>query len=87
MREASSLDADSGLAPMSSLGVVSEHVPLVLCSSVASQMWASLLRGGQLSIPDCVASSETDPLWDRTILLLSFGKLLLGAERLVTLSQ
>lgn len=84
---ASSLNADSGLAPMSSLGVVSEHIPLVLCPSSCPQIGASIARGGRLSIPDCVASSETDPLWDRTILLLGFGKLELGAERLVRLSQ
>lgn len=35
------------------------------------------------SLPDGVASPETNPLRDGTVLLLSFGKLLLGAERLV----
>lgn len=37
------------------------------------------------SLPDGVASPETNPLRDGTVLLLSFGKLLLGAERLVAL--
>lgn len=83
MREASSLDANSGLAPMSSLGVVSEHVPSVFCSSGGSQIGDSICRYRRLRIPDCVASSETDPLWDRTILLLCFRKLLLGAEGFV----
>lgn len=42
----------------------------------------SKLRG---SLPNGVPSSETDPLRDGTVLLLRFGKLLLGAERLVAL--
>lgn len=37
------------------------------------------------SLPDGVASPETNPLRYGTVLLLSFGKLLLGAERLVAL--
>ena len=37
------------------------------------------------AVPDGVAGSQADPLGDRAVLLLSFGKLLLGAERLVAL--
>ena len=36
-------------------------------------------------VPDGVASPEADPLGNRAVLLLSFGKLLLGAEGLVGL--
>lgn len=32
------------------------------------------------NIPDGVTSPQTDPLWDRSVLLLGSGKLLLGAE-------
>jgi len=52
---ASRLDTDAGLAPMSSLGVVS----------------------------DGVVCAQTDPLGDRSVLLLRFRKLLLGAEGLL----
>ena len=38
-------------------------------------------------VPDGVASSEADPLRNGAVLLLGFGKLLLGAERLVGLSS
>lgn len=36
-------------------------------------------------VPNGVASSETDPLGDRAVLLLRLGELLLRAERLVAL--
>lgn len=36
-------------------------------------------------LPDGVAGAQTDPLGDGTVLTLSFGKLLLGAEGLVAL--
>lgn len=36
-------------------------------------------------VPDSVARPEADPLGNRAVLLLSFGKLLLGAEGLVAL--
>lgn len=36
-------------------------------------------------VPDGVTSSETDPLRDRSVLLLRLGELLLRAERLVAL--
>jgi hypothetical protein len=36
-------------------------------------------------LPDGVAGAQTDPLGDGTVLALSFGKLLLGAESLVAL--
>ena len=35
--------------------------------------------------PDGVASSESNPLGNRAVLLLGLGKLLLGSERLVAL--
>jgi hypothetical protein len=36
-------------------------------------------------LPDGVTGSQTDPLRNRTVLLLGFGKLLLGAEGLLAL--
>jgi hypothetical protein len=41
--------------------------------------------GKWLDLPDGVTGPQTNPLGDRTVLLLRFGKLLLGAERLVAL--
>lgn len=38
-----------------------------------------------LDLPDGVTSPQTNPLRDRTVLLLRSGKLLLGAERLMAL--
>jgi hypothetical protein len=55
MEESTSLDTETGLAPVSSLSVVSNGV----------------------------TSPEANPLRDGTVLLLSFGKLLLGTETLV----
>lgn len=54
-KKLSNLDAETGLAPVPPLGVVS----------------------------DGVTGPEANPLGDRTVLLLSFGKLLLGTEGLV----
>lgn len=39
----------------------------------------------QAHLPDGVASAQANPLGDGTVLTLSFGKLLLGAEGLVAL--
>ena len=36
-------------------------------------------------VPDGVTSPQTDPLWDRSVLLLGSGELLLRAEGFVTL--
>lgn len=36
-------------------------------------------------LPDGVTGPQTNPLGDGTVLLLSFGKLLLGAETLLAL--
>lgn len=43
--EASRLDTDAGLAPMSSLGVVSVHVLLVLYSSGGPRIGDSVVEG------------------------------------------
>lgn len=40
-----------------------------------------------VSGPDGVSGSETDPLRDRAVLLLGFGKLLLGTEGFVALQK
>ena len=40
-----------------------------------------------MSIPDGVVGLQADPLGDGPVLLLGLGQLLLGAERLVGLSQ
>jgi hypothetical protein len=37
------------------------------------------------NVPDSVTGPQADPLGDGTVLLLGFGKLLLGAERLLRL--
>ena len=42
-----------------------------------------VVRG--IDLPDGVASAQANPLRDRAVLTLSFGKLLLGAESLVAL--
>lgn len=41
--------------------------------------------GGLSNAPDSVASSKSNPLRNRAVLLLGLGKLLLGTERLVAL--
>jgi chorismate-pyruvate lyase len=38
-------------------------------------------------LPDGVSSPKTDPLWDRTVLLLRSRELLLRAERFVALRK
>jgi hypothetical protein len=43
------------------------------------------LRGSSESVPDSVTSSESDPLWNWSVLLLGSRELNLCAERLVTL--
>ena len=40
---------------------------------------------GRVYLLDGVTGPQTNPLGDRTVLLLGFGKLLLGAETLVAL--
>lgn len=47
---------------------------------------ALFVRGGA-RIPNGVTSSETNPLGDRSVLLLGLGQLLLGTERLVALQR
>jgi hypothetical protein len=42
-------------------------------------------EGGGEVVPDGVTSPHSDPLRDGSVLLLGFGKLLLGAEGLVAL--
>lgn len=51
------------------------------CLEVFVFFW---MVGGR-NLPDGVAGAQTDPLGDGTVLALSFGKLLLGAESLVAL--
>lgn len=41
--------------------------------------------GGSVAVPDGVTGSQADPLGNRAVLLLRFGKLLLGSEGLVAL--
>lgn len=38
-------------------------------------------------IPDCVTGSQSDPLRNRSVLFLCFGKLLLGSEGFVALQD
>lgn len=80
---ASRLDADAGLAPMSPLGVVAVSLSVRL-SIIRMLRIAGEQRVGE-AVPDGVARPQADPLRDGAVLLLSFGKLLLGAEGLVAL--
>ena len=72
---------------MSPLGVVAASLS-VQCSSCAIQReqgGEDRGCGSRKVVPDGVARPEADPLGNRAVLLLSFGKLLLGAEGLVAL--
>jgi hypothetical protein len=55
----------------------------LLFTHIADGLGIDTLAGWYL--PDGVTGPETNPLGDGTVLLLSFGKLLLGAETLVAL--
>lgn len=55
--------------------------------SILALLMSSPVGFSGLSIPDGVASLQADPLGDGPVLLLGLGQLLLGAERLVGLSQ
>lgn len=61
------------------LSLQPEHSLSVLLSNPAGCFEAS--------IPDGVVGLQADPLGDGPVLLLGLGQLLLGAERLVGLSQ
>jgi hypothetical protein len=78
---ASRLDAEAGLAPVTSLGVVT--VCRTLCQRTVAA--SSFRDAGRHDVPDGVTGPQTDPLGDGAVLLLSFGKLDLGAERLLGL--
>ena len=91
------LDAETGLAPVTSLGVVSGGMLVNLISIVCpglvvagvskTQVIMDWIRKfeGALVVPNGVSGSETNPLRDRAVLLLRLGKLLLCPERLVAL--
>lgn len=76
------LDADAGLAPVSPLGVVAVLLSVCCLCDIYGCEAVVASRG---IVPDGVARPQADPLGDRAVLLLSFGKLLLGAEGLVAL--
>jgi len=93
-------DSDAGLAPMSPLCVVSVRegvnqwvlfYSFLSSSSSSSYSFPCLImgtgnaEGGGEVVPDGVTSPHSDPLRDGSVLLLGFGKLLLGAEGLVAL--
>ena len=63
----------------------------ILMSSQPEHSLAVLLSNPagcfEASIPDGVVGLQADPLGDGPVLLLGLGQLLLGAERLVGLSQ
>ena len=127
----SNLDAETGLAPVPPLGVVSvvcvekeRHLLAHFVPTEFCMWWLDLIcgarscykfisgnlirrtdiydsdRGASFSskyrdrmneignyLPDGVTGPEANPLGDRTVLLLSFGKLLLGTEGLVALQK
>ena len=95
--EASRLYSDSGLSPMSSLRVISAQYLLALSLSrdtFINSRYASLslriMSSGswrRSCIPDCVTSSQSDPLRNWSVLLLCFGELLLRSEGLVALQM
>lgn len=66
---ANRLDTNASLPPVPSLRIVANLCMLVFNSS-------ELSRTNSYG----VASPKANPLWDRTVLLLSLCKLLLGAE-------
>lgn len=71
---------------MSSLRVVAVVIEvLVLQLSIKYFKMYNYFLDGDHYGPDSVVGTKTDPLRDRTVLLLRFGKLLLGAESLVAL--
>lgn len=51
--------------------------------SASGSRYRREVRGG--FVPDGVTSAETNPLGDRSVLLLRLGELLLRSERLVAL--
>lgn len=60
-------------------------VPVIL-KERTRQLQSPRAGGNEIaSGPDGVSGSETDPLRDRAVLLLGFGKLLLGTEGFVAL--
>ena len=85
MREAICLDTDTSLTPMSSLRVVSVRGVMLVLLRVVKLIWWAWLWRWEESVPDGVTSSQSDPLRNRSVLLLSFRKLLLRAEGLVAL--
>lgn len=88
----SCLDTDAGLAPVPPLGVVSVRTVLVMlflrhhASGWNSTKWRGCYapEGGSY-VPDGVTSPQSDPLRDRSVLLLGFRQLLLRPEGLVAL--
>ena len=85
------LDTDTCLAPMSSLGVVSMKPPISISIHLTNRHTFVGEEGKEEEevddVPDGVACPETDPLWDRSILLLRFRELLLRAEGFVALGH
>ena len=71
-------DADSGLPPVSSLGVVSAGPSVCALHHVLTIHVVSLYV--KTSLPDSIASPQTNPLRDGSVLLLCFGQLDLGAK-------
>jgi hypothetical protein len=95
------LDANAGLAPMSPFRVVSVNdcqYPALIepaspfltpCQPEACAycgIWDSRYEKGEV-VPDGVTGSETDPLWDWSVLLLGSGELDLCSEGLMALEE
>jgi hypothetical protein len=79
------LDTEGCLAPVAALGVV----PVVSCQSIvliiaSDAAWSHARSSGcrllRRVVPDGVAGPQANPLGNGAVLLLRFGKLLLGAE-------
>lgn len=76
-------------ANVSSWRCICAHTGRVSLPSSISVLPSFLRLGniGESFVPDGVVGSQTNPLWDGSVLLLRLRKLLLGAERLVGLWQ
>lgn len=57
------------------------------CMVVEGILCVQLMPYEVKCVPNRIIGSKSDPLWHRAVLLLRFGKLLLGTERLVALNH
>jgi hypothetical protein len=64
------------------------HSLAICCHTIRTNIGsAHFPNSSEVAIPDGVARPQSDPLWDRSVLLLRFGELLLRSEGLVGLQD